>query len=156
MEDNKKIIDVWMQHPGTKFLSNEMFEPLRRWGRLSEMDLPVELTETVMEEANIRLGLLSAWEGPQGSLISNEEVHKIVNSRPKRFKGIASVNISKPMEAIEQLQVSVQNYGFVGLRILPWLWELPCNDRRYYPLYVECIRLDIPFCLQVRNLLNCK
>ena len=23
------------------------------------------------------------------------------------------------------------------------------NDRRYYPLYAECIELDIPFCLQV-------
>jgi uncharacterized protein len=35
------------------------------------------------------------------------------------------------------------------LRILPWLWRLPPNDRRYYPLYAECIELGIPFCLQV-------
>ena len=32
---------------------------------------------------------------------------------------------------------------------MPWLWGLPPNDRRYYPLYVECIELEIPFCLQV-------
>jgi predicted TIM-barrel fold metal-dependent hydrolase len=32
---------------------------------------------------------------------------------------------------------------------LPWLWECPPDDRRYYPLYVACIELDIPFCLQV-------
>jgi len=38
---------------------------------------------------------------------------------------------------------------FVALRMLPWLWELPPNDRRYYPLYSACVELDIPFCLQV-------
>jgi predicted TIM-barrel fold metal-dependent hydrolase len=32
---------------------------------------------------------------------------------------------------------------------LPWLWKLPPNDKLYYPLYVKCIELDIPFCTQV-------
>jgi len=36
-----------------------------------------------------------------------------------------------------------------SLRIVPWLWDLPPDDRRYYPLYAECIELGIPFCLQV-------
>jgi uncharacterized protein len=30
-----------------------------------------------------------------------------------------------------------------------WLWNLPPDDRRYYPLYAECVEPDIPFCLQV-------
>ncbi len=33
--------------------------------------------------------------------------------------------------------------------MLPWLWELPPDDRRYYPLYAECVELGVPFCLQV-------
>ena len=32
---------------------------------------------------------------------------------------------------------------------MPWLWKLPPTDRRYYPLYAECIELSIPFCTQV-------
>ncbi len=32
---------------------------------------------------------------------------------------------------------------------MPWLWNLPPDDRRYYPLYAECTELGIPFCLQV-------
>ena len=32
---------------------------------------------------------------------------------------------------------------------MPWLWNRPPNDRHYYPLYVKCIELDIPFCTQV-------
>ena len=39
--------------------------------------------------------------------------------------------------------------GFRALRMVPWLWNLPSSDRRYYPLYAECIELGIPFCLQV-------
>ena len=30
-----------------------------------------------------------------------------------------------------------------------WLWNLPPNDRRYYPLYAECIELGVPSCTQV-------
>lgn len=32
---------------------------------------------------------------------------------------------------------------------MPWLWGLPPDDRRYYPLYAECCELDITFCTQV-------
>ena len=39
--------------------------------------------------------------------------------------------------------------GFVALRQLPWLWEAPPTDRRYYPLYAACVDLGIPFCTQV-------
>jgi predicted TIM-barrel fold metal-dependent hydrolase len=39
--------------------------------------------------------------------------------------------------------------GFKGLRVVPWLWEAPPTDRRYYPLYAECVELGVPFCTQV-------
>jgi hypothetical protein len=29
--------------------------------------------------------------------------------------------------------------GFVGLRLVPWLWELSPTDRLYYPLYAACV-----------------
>jgi hypothetical protein len=37
----------------------------------------------------------------------------------------------------------------VGLRLLPWLWNAAPTDRRYYPLYAECVELGVPFCTQV-------
>jgi predicted TIM-barrel fold metal-dependent hydrolase len=43
----------------------------------------------------------------------------------------------------------VLELGCKALRIVPWLWKLPPNHRLYYPLYVKCIELDIPFCTQV-------
>lgn len=30
-----------------------------------------------------------------------------------------------------------------------WLWNLPPNDRRYYPVYVACVEEDVPFCTQI-------
>ena len=72
-----------------------------------------------------------------------------VEQYPDRLIGIASVNLYKPMEAIKELRRCVKDLGFKGLRIVQWLWNLPPTDRRYYPLYAECIELDIPVCLQV-------
>ena len=33
------------------------------------------------------------------------------------------------------------------IRLLPWLWELAPDDRRYYPIYAKCVELDIPICI---------
>jgi predicted TIM-barrel fold metal-dependent hydrolase len=53
------------------------------------------------------------------------------------------------MDGVRELRRAVKHLNMRALRILPWLWNLPPNERRYYPLYAECIELDIPFCLQV-------
>ena len=53
------------------------------------------------------------------------------------------------MAAVRELRRAVRELGFRALRILPWLWNLPPDDRRYYPLHAECIEHDISFCLQV-------
>jgi hypothetical protein len=53
------------------------------------------------------------------------------------------------MKGVRELRRSVKQLGLKGLRVLPWLWGLPPDDRRYYPLYAECIELGVPFCLQV-------
>jgi len=60
-----------------------------------------------------------------------------------------SVDLKQPMQAVRELRRCVKELGFVALRMLPWLWNLPPNDRRNYPLYAECVELGLPFCLQV-------
>ena len=68
---------------------------------------------------------------------------------PQRLIGVASVDLRRPVWAIRELRRAVRELGFVALRIVPWLWELPPNDRRYYPLYAACMVRGIPFCTQV-------
>ena len=53
------------------------------------------------------------------------------------------------MEAVRELRRCVTELGFLGLRVIPWLWEAPPTDRRYYPLYAACVELGVPFCTQV-------
>ncbi len=147
---NHPIIDAWMQHPTPDFIMHPMFESLRRWiGGTVPTEIPPEFTVGAMDQANVRMATVCAWHGPNGPLISNEEVSALVKKYPDRFIGIASVNLHRPMEAVRELRTCVRQFGFKGLRLLPWLWNLPPNDRRYYPLYAECVELDIPFCLQV-------
>lgn len=145
------IVDAWMQHPTVRFANHEMFESLRRWtgiGTATE-EIPIELTLAAMDAAGVDVGVLCAWHGPGGALISNDEVARWASAAPTRFAALASVDLRKPMAAVRELRRCVRELGFVGLRMLPWLWELPPNDRRYYPLYAECVELGVPFCTQV-------
>ena len=146
------IIDAWMQHPTRRFIGHEMFASLRRWtgGAIPEDELPIEATVAAMDGAGVRFGVLSAWHSPRdGAMISNEEVAGWIGARPDRFAGLASVPLDRPMDAVRELRRCVQELGFVGLRMLPWLWEVPPTDRRFYPLYATCVELGVPFCTQV-------
>lgn len=145
------IIDAWVQHPTGKFIAHDMFASLRRWMRMEVVpdEIPVGLTLGALDAAGVSKALLSAWWGPSGPLLSNDEVAATVRMHPERFAGIGSVDLWRPMEAVRELRRCVRELDFIGVRQLPWLWGLPPNDRRYYPIYAECIELGIPFCLQV-------
>ncbi|HEY1633164.1 MAG TPA: amidohydrolase family protein [Acidimicrobiales bacterium] len=145
------VIDAWMQHPTARFLAHDMFESLRRWSgtEIPVEDLPLELTVAAMEQGSVERGLISAWYGPDGPLITNDEVASFIARYPDRFVGVASVDLRQPVAAVRELRRAVHDLGFRALRIVPWLWGLPPNDRRYYPLYTECVELGIPFCTQV-------
>ena len=146
-----EIVDVWMQHPSRTFLADPMFDSLRAWshGRLPDKELPIEWTLEAMDTAGVGVGLLCAWWGPAGPLISNDDVATAVSKYPDRLVGVAAVDLQRPMAAIRELRRCVQDLGFRALRIVPWLWDIPPDDRRYYPLYAECVELSIPFCTQV-------
>jgi predicted TIM-barrel fold metal-dependent hydrolase len=145
-------VDVWMQHPTLRFLSHEMFDSVRRWTgqAMPEEEIPIDATIGAMDHAGVAFGLLSAWSAPnQPPLISNDEVAGWVAAHPDRFAGLAAVDLAKPMDAVRELRRCVTELGFKGLRVVPWLWEAPPTDRRYYPLYAVCVELGVPFCTQV-------
>lgn len=145
-------IDVWMQHPTQRFMSHDMLASLRRWtgDAIPQSEIPIAATVEALDRAGVEFGLLSAWHAPrEGALISNEEVAGWVAEHPDRFAGLAAVDLSRPMDAVRELRRCVRELGFKGLRVVPWLWEAPPTDRRYYPLYAECVELGVPFCTQV-------
>lgn len=145
------VIDAWIQHMTPEFLGHEMFASVRRWMGLETVpdEIPLEFTLAALEAAGVEKALLCAWWGPTGALLTNDQVAEWVQAAPERLLGVAAVDLFRPMDAVRELRRCVRELGFVGLRLLPWLWGLPPDDRRYYPLYAECIELGVPFCLQV-------
>lgn len=146
------IVDAWIQHPTRRFIGHEMFASLRRWtgGAIPEDEVPIEATIAAMDAAGVERGLLTAWHSPKdGAMISNDEVAAWVAAHPTRLSGVAAVDLDRPMEAVRELRRCVRELGFVALRMLPWLWEVPPTDRRFYPLYAACVELGVPFCTQV-------
>jgi predicted TIM-barrel fold metal-dependent hydrolase len=145
------IIDAWAQHPTARLAGHEMLASLRRWtgDAMPAEGVPVEVTLAAMDEAGVERALICAWYGPEGPLISNDEVAGFVAAAPDRFVGVASVDLRAPMAAVRELRRAVTSLGLRALRVVPWLWGWPPNDRRYYPLYAACVDLGVPLCTQV-------
>jgi len=146
-----EVVDVWAQITTERMAARPWLETLLRWtGRPGDTSLPtVASTLAAMDEAGVSVALLSAWHGPEGSLISNEEVAAQVDAAPHRFRGLAAVDLARPMEAVREARRWLADERFVGLRVVPWLWELPPDDRRYYPVYAACVDAGVPLCTQI-------
>lgn len=143
-------IDVWAQITTERMARRPWMETLLRWTGRTELDLQtVESTLAAMDRAGVDITLLSAWHGPEGSLISNDEVADCVARAPDRFRGLMTVDLEAPMQAVREIRRLADQKTFVGVRIVPWLWGLPPNDRRYYPIYAACIDAGVPFCTQI-------
>ncbi|MDT7666407.1 MAG: uncharacterized protein QOD04_5963 [Pseudonocardiales bacterium] len=149
------IIDVWAQ-PNFVAAPDRLPMPevrrlLEKSGTADRLGVRVSPDELVaeMDAAGVDVLLLSAWHRPGGWVVSNDDVAEFTAAHPDRFAGLASVNLADPMAAVRELRRAVSELGFIGLRVVPWLWELPPDDRLYYPLYAACVELGIPFCTQV-------
>jgi len=145
------IIDAWAQHPTLRHLGDPVFESLRRWTgtAVPASEPPVAATLAALDEGGVDLALISAWVAPGRQMISNDEVAGFVAEGAGRLVGVGSVDISRPMAAVREVRRCVRELGFKAIRVLPWLWETPPTDRRFYPVYTACGDLGVPFCTQI-------
>ena len=141
-------VDAWAQQPNARFMAQPWLETLLRWTGIDRTVPPVESLLAAMDVGGIDRALLSAWHGPAGPLISNDEVAALVAAHPDRFAGLATVDLTRPMDAVREVRRRAGE-GFVGVRVVPWLWDLPPDDRRYAPVYVACVETGLPFCTQI-------
>lgn len=110
---------------------------------LSRRRTPAELL-ALMDLAGVTQICLCAWYRPGHVVFSNAEVAEFTRYS-SRFIGIAGCDLLNPIEAVQEIRKYVKEEGFRGVRVVPWLWNLPPNDKHYWPLYVECVELNIPF-----------
>lgn len=145
------IIDAWGQHPTLRHSQDPIFASLRRWNKTETPteELPVSATVAMLDQAGVDKMLISAWSAPRNTMISNDEVASFVAEAPDRLVGVGSVDLSNPMQAVAEVRRCVRELGFKAIRVLPWLWEVPPTDRRFYPVYVACVEEGVPFCTQI-------
>jgi predicted TIM-barrel fold metal-dependent hydrolase len=74
----------------------------------------------------------------------SEYVLSFVRARPDRFVMAAYVDPRRGMLEVRALEKVVKNEPVVLARVVPFMINLPPDDRVYYPIYAKCIELDLP------------
>jgi predicted TIM-barrel fold metal-dependent hydrolase len=146
-------IDAWAQPAFTGMRDNlpEVVRLFEKSGSANLLDQGLDPAQIVglMDAGGIDKLMLCAWCRPGRWVITNDEISRHVEAYPDRFIGVAAVDLANPVKAVRELDECVRHRGFKALRVVPWLWRLPPNDKLYYPLYVKCVELGVPFCTQV-------
>lgn len=75
---------------------------------------------------------------------NNPSVLEFMSKFPDLFFGFAGVDPHKGMRGIYELKTLVEEKGFKGAAIDPYLAQIYVNDAKYYPIYAKCCELDIP------------
>ena len=75
---------------------------------------------------------------------NNPSIVEFTAQCPDLFIGFAGMDPHKGMRAIRELKTLVEEKGFKGAAIDPYLAQIYVNDAKYYPIYAKCCELDIP------------
>ncbi len=74
----------------------------------------------------------------------SEQVLEFTKTHPNRFALAATLDPRRGMQPLWALEELTQQHPVVMARVVPFLCDLPPNDRAYFPLYAKCIELDLP------------
>jgi predicted TIM-barrel fold metal-dependent hydrolase len=126
-----------------------------------EKRVGVPLDEYVekMDRAGIDRSLLIAVRCgdlrlPYSFAIPYERISEYCARFPDRFCGLAGIDPTRTMDGLRELERGVLEHGFVGAHLYPHWFELPPDDRKYYPFYAKCCELGIPIMMQIGHCLD--
>ena len=112
----------------------------RRDETFRDISIP-ELIEA-MDRAGVEKAILTATaEEPSPHVLSFPEAH------PDRFALSVQVDPRRGMRAIRALERVAREQPVVLARIVPFMINLPPNDKAYYPVYAKCIELGLPIAI---------
>jgi predicted TIM-barrel fold metal-dependent hydrolase len=138
----QRVIDTWVN---VNMGSREQPEYLRRVGkeyfhREDEMFRDIAIDELIeaMDAAGVEKAVLSTTaEHPSADVLAFTEKH------PERFALSAQLDPRRGMKALRALETLTRSQPVVLARIMPFLINLPPDDRAYYPVYAKCIELGL-------------
>jgi len=158
MTEKVMAIDAWggAGLPGTEW-PEEFKSIFRRYGTLERLEKMPTVEETVaeMDEAGVEMVVLAGFEYPGIKTMTIEEQAELVARYPGRFVPMGTVDPrGKPMDVSRQIERMVKDFGIKGIRLEPYAYGdgmvgSPPNAKMYWPVYIKCVELNIPVCLQV-------
>jgi uncharacterized protein len=83
-----------------------------------------------------------------------EEVTQYTSKYPDRFVGLAGYNPFRIPESLREIEIAVKQYGFKGVYVHIYGFDIPLSDRKMYPLFAKCCELDVPVSMQVGHVLE--
>jgi predicted TIM-barrel fold metal-dependent hydrolase len=83
-----------------------------------------------------------------------EEVLQYTDQYPDRFVGLAGYNPFAIRESLQEIETAVIQYGFKGVYVHIYGFDIPLNDAKMYPLYAKCVELGVPVSMQVGHVLE--
>lgn len=110
----------------------------------------MDLLIAEMDEAGIELGVIMGRQSAEPlGVIPNDEIAACLQNYPNRFIAWAGIDLAMPMEScLDEIRRCVKTLGFKGVSLEPTVSRNPtlrrADDRRLYPIYDECTRLEVP------------
>jgi uncharacterized protein len=103
-----------------------------------EQATPDGLVE-IMDRAGVEKVVLNvSLERPDDPALAFPRAH------PGRFFLAVMPDLRRGMRALWDLEAVAREHPVVMARVAPMVFDLPPDDRIYYPLYAKCIELDLP------------
>lgn len=91
--------------------------------------------------------------GIEKAMVGVDEEHypsqrEAVEKHPERFFGSYDCNPNKGMEEVRKIRRLKEKYDIKAVTAFPsgLCPQVPLNDKRWFPIFVTCVDLDIPFC----------
>jgi predicted TIM-barrel fold metal-dependent hydrolase len=139
------VADVWANWWNREFFAAEtnLDALYRRFGIENRRDVTLARLREEAERGGVTKIVISATAFP-GSPCDNRAVARIVAQAPELLVSCASVDPRDGMVAVRELRRAVSDDGMRGLKLLPFLYDLPPNHAVYFPLYAACVDLAIP------------
>jgi predicted TIM-barrel fold metal-dependent hydrolase len=113
-----------------------------------------------MDKAGVETALVTdllAWSyrrQARFALDMTETIADITKKYPGRFYGLADYDPFNIRESLSKLETAIKEFGYKGVYIHIYGYDIPLDHRKLYPLYARCEELGVPVSAQVGYVLE--
>jgi len=127
---------------GARFMTftAPMFDPEMRLEAMDAVGVELELLTYTSPNCYWAEGDL----GEQVARVMNDELADVCARWPKRYKGMCSIPLQNPDQALRELARAVDELGMIGVIVLANVNETPLDDPMFEPVWAELNRRKLP------------